>query len=113
MSPVIYLAYVCIAYLYLWYTHLQFLLISGLEIVFGIIKFISLTSILSQKLSHLLFSVFCLPLVSCPKYNLTVLIFGNNHNVETKNLKFRFKLFFSHLILNIYIFIGVFSVQYL
>ena len=45
-SSVIYLAWACIDYLHLWYTHLQFM-ISEFQIVFCIIKFKSLTSMLS------------------------------------------------------------------
>ena len=45
-SSFICLAWVCIDYLYLWYTHLQFM-ISEFQIVFWIIKFKSLTSMLS------------------------------------------------------------------
>ena len=59
-SSVIYLACVCIPYLYLWYIHLQFMLIRGFEIVFCIIKSNLLTSVPSLKFSHLSFSVFCL-----------------------------------------------------
>ena len=48
---------VCIDYLHLWYTHLQFMLISGFQIYFALyIKFNLLTSMFSQKCTHVFIS---------------------------------------------------------
>ena len=55
-SSVIDIACVCIDYLHLWYTHLQFLPISGLQFV--LVKFKLSINMFSQKFTHLLFSVF-------------------------------------------------------
>ena len=58
-SSVIHLACVCIDYLHLQYTHLQFMLICGFKIFFCIIHQFNLSiSMFSQKCTHLLFSVF-------------------------------------------------------
>ena len=73
-SSVIHLACVCIDYLYLCYTYLQFMVIS--EFSFALyIKFNLAISMFSQKCTHLLFSVFyyeslALNIINCDHFCL-------------------------------------------